>query len=118
MRRAAATALLLLSAATTARAQSSGITTYINPIDLDYKYNWEQVNQGISYRSGADPVIVRHGGAYYLFQTASGGYWRSADLRHWRFVRPTRWPFEDVVAPAAASGAGDTLLLMQSATAP
>jgi len=117
MRRAAAAALLLLSAATTVRSQSSGITTYINPLDLDYKYNWEQVNQGVSYRSGADPVIVRHGGAYYLFQTASGGYWHSADLAHWRFVRPSRWPFEDVVAPAAVSF-GDTLLLMPSATRP
>ena len=108
--------LLAISSAT-ASAQSSGIRTYINPIDLDYKYNWEQVNRRVSYRSGADPVIVRHGGAYYLFQTVSGGYWRSADLLHWRFVRPSRWPFEDVVAPAAISF-GDTLLLMPSFTRP
>ena len=47
--------------------------TYINPIDVDYRYNWEQANQGISYRTGADPVIVRHKGAYYLFMTLAHG---------------------------------------------
>src|SRR5919199_4056597 len=91
--------------------------TYCNPLDIDYKYNWEQQNQGISYRSGADPVIVNHRGEYFLFVTASGGYWHSTDLLHWRFVTPSRWPFEDVVAPAAIS-VGDTIILMQSATAP
>ncbi|MEJ7810891.1 MAG: family 43 glycosylhydrolase [Gemmatimonadaceae bacterium] len=100
-----------------AEAQSSGIRTYVNPLDIDYKYNFEQRNERISYRSGADPVIVTHGGEYFLFVTVSGGYWRSPDLLHWTFVRPSRWPFEDVVAPAAVS-VGDTLLLMQSAFSP
>jgi hypothetical protein len=54
-------------------AQSSGVRTYCNPIDIDYKYNFEQLNEGISYRSGADPVIVNHKGEYYLFVTVSGG---------------------------------------------
>jgi hypothetical protein len=92
---------------------SSGIRTWANPIDLDYRYNFEQINDSISYRSGADPVIVLHGGEYFLFSTVSGGYWHSTDLLHWRFVTPSRWPFEDVVAPAAISH-GDTLLLLQS----
>jgi hypothetical protein len=35
-----------------------GTKTYCNPMDIDYRYNWEQINQKISYRSGADPVIV------------------------------------------------------------
>ena len=98
-------------------AQSSGIRTYANPIDLDYKYNWEQLNQKISYRSGADPVVVNHNGEYFLFVTASGGYWHSKDLLHWRYIVPTKWPFEDVVAPAAISK-GDTLILQQSSTSP
>jgi len=98
-------------------AQTSGIRTYVNPIDLDYKYNFEQLNQGISYRSGADPVVVLHQNAYYLFQTVSGGYWRSTDLTHWDFITPSRWPFDDVVAPAALS-VRDTVYLMQSMNEP
>lgn len=99
------------------RASSAGIRTYINPIDLDYRYNFEQKNRGVSYRSGADPVIVAQGGDYYLFATISGGYWHSTDLLDWRFVEPTRWPFEGVVAPAALS-VRDTLYLLQSTTVP
>ena len=63
--------------------------TYINPIDVDYRYNWEQTNDGVSYRTGADPVIVRHKGAYYLFQTLADGYWRSTDLIDWTFITPS-----------------------------
>ena len=109
------TLLVSVVFAPTAFAQSSGIRTYANPIDIEYKYNWEQINQGISYRSGADPVIVNHRGEYFLFVTASGGYFHSKDLLHWRYIVPTRWPFEDIVAPAARSF-GDTLLLFQSTT--
>ena len=97
-------------------AQTAG-RTYANPIDLDYKYNFEQLNRGISYRSGADPVIVNHKGEFFLFSSVSGGYWHSRDLVQWRFVVPSRWPFEDVVAPAARS-VRDTLYLLQSMTVP
>jgi xylan 1,4-beta-xylosidase len=109
--RAALCAVIALGSA--ARAQSTAIRTYCNPIDIDYRYNFEQLNAGISYRSGADPVIVMQRGQYFLFETIAGGYWRSRDLIHWTFVRPTHWPVEDIVAPAALS-VRDTMYLMQS----
>lgn len=87
--------------------------TYCNPVDLDYKYNYEQLNDSISYRSGADPVIVNHKGEYYLFVTISGGYWHSKDLVNWRYIIPDKWPMEDMCAPAAMS-VKDTLYLFQS----
>lgn len=91
--------------------------TWANPVDIDYRYNFEQMNRGISYRTGADPAIVRYGDAYYLFLTLADGYWRSADLVHWRFVTPDRWPFDSEVAPATLV-AGGKLFLMQAAMAP
>ncbi len=97
--------------------EPGGIRTYCNPIDIEYKYNFEQINEGISYRSAADPVIVVHGAEYYLFATVSGGYWRSRDLIHWQFIEPSRWPMEDVVAPAVASVDG-TIYLYQSTFTP
>ena len=57
-----------------ASAQRTPPRTYANPIDIDYRYNFEQQDQGISYRSGADPVIVVQRGRYYLFETLGGRY--------------------------------------------
>ena len=94
-------------------AQSSSQKTYCNPMDIDYKYNFEQLNDSISYRSGADPVIVNHKGEYFLFVTISGGYWHSKDLLHWKYIVPNKWPMEDMCAPAAMS-VRDTLYLFQS----
>ena len=91
--------------------------TYANPIDIDYRYNFEQKNQGISYRSGADPVIVVQRGEYYLFETIGDGYWRSPDLGTWQHITPSRWPLTDMVAPAALS-VRDTIYLMPSTTLP
>ena len=78
-------------------------STYCNPMDIDYKYNFEQLNEKISYRSGADPVIVNHKSEYFLFVTISGGYWQSKDLLNWKYITANRWPFEDMCAPAAVS---------------
>jgi hypothetical protein len=99
-----------LAAGSSAHAQKR---TYINPVDVDYRYNWEQTNNGISYRTGADPVIVRHKDAYYLFQTLADGYWRSTNLIDWTFIKPSMWPFGGIVAPAAISD-GDRLILWPS----
>jgi xylan 1,4-beta-xylosidase len=87
--------------------------TYCNPLDISYKYNFEQLNENISYRSGADPVIINHKGEYYLFVTISGGWWHSKDLVSWNYIVPDKWPMEDMCAPAALS-VRDTLYLFQS----
>ena len=100
MTRKLALAALLLAGTATANAQQK---TYINPIDIDYRYNFEQRNEDVSYRTGADPAIVLHDGAYYMFQTLADGYWRSTDLIDWEFITPSRWPFDSIVAPAAWS---------------
>lgn len=91
--------------------------TYTNPIDIDYRYNFEQQWRGISYRTGADPAIVRHKGAFYLFVTLADGYWRSTDLIHWHFIKPSRWPPQGIVAPAVWSD-GQRLYVMPSMTKP
>lgn len=113
-RPAALAALALLAAAPAAAGPRR---TYANPIDIDYRYNFEQRNEGLSYRTGADPAIVRHRGAYYLFQTLADGYWRSTNLVDWRFIVPSRWPLQSVVAPAAWSD-GARLYLMPSTDQP
>ena len=100
-----------------AQAAAQQQRTYANPIDIDYRYNFEQQNQGISYRSGADPVIVVQHGKYYLFETIGDGYWESSDLGSWRHITPTRWPLLDVVAPAVLS-VRDTIYLLPSTTSP
>ncbi len=94
-------------------AQFEGQKTYCNPMDIGYRYNFEQLNERISYRSGADPVIVNHKGEYYLFVTISGGWWHSKDMVNWKYVVPDKWPMEDMCAPAALS-VRDTLFLFQS----
>ncbi len=112
------TALAMLGlSAEGAGAQSGPQRTYANPIDIDYRYNFEQQNDRISYRSGADPVIVVQRGTYYLFETIGDGYWQSRDLGTWRHITPSRWPITDLVAPAVLS-VRDTIYLLPSTTSP
>lgn len=85
--------------------------TYCNPLDIDYQYNFEEKWRNISYRVGADPVIINHGGNYFLFGTIANGYWVSTNLRNWRHVKPQGWPEKDMVAPAALSAKGKLWLL-------
>jgi xylan 1,4-beta-xylosidase len=115
MRNLAASFVVLFGFVAGSFAADAASRTYANPVDVDYRYNFEQVNQQISYRTGADPVIVRHKDAYYLFMTLADGYWRSTNLLDWSFITPSRWPFESIVAPAAISD-GDRLLLMPATT--
>ncbi|MCW4462282.1 family 43 glycosylhydrolase [Sphingomonas sp. BT-65] len=110
------TVALTALVATAASAQP-GKRSYANPIDIDYRYNFEQLNEGISYRTGADPVIIRHKGAFYLFQTLADGYWRSTNLVDWTFITPSRWENDSFVAPAAWSD-GERLYLMPSMMEP
>lgn len=109
--------LLLCAATAHASDPRPGARTYANPLDIDYRYDFQHLNEGISFRTAADPTFVRHGDAYYLFLTLADGYWRSTNLVDWQFIVPNRWPFEGNVAPAAVSD-GDRLVLMQSAMAP
>ena len=88
-----------------------GTQTYCNPLDVEYQYNFEEKWRNISYRSGADPVIINHNGEYFLFSTIAGGYWHSKDLRNWRHVRPAGWPEQEIVAPAALSAKGKLFLM-------
>jgi hypothetical protein len=93
-------------------AKAAGeLKTYCNPLDLDYKYNFEEKWRNISYRSGADPVLINHEGGYVLFSTIADGFWRSKNLRDWRHVKPEGWPEKDMVAPAALSAKGKLWVL-------
>jgi xylan 1,4-beta-xylosidase len=110
--------LLAASLIATAAGAQPARQTYINPIDIDYRYNFEQLNDGISYRTGADPAVVRFRHAFYLFETLADGYWRSTDLVHWAFITPSRWPFQSIVAPAVWADGDERILIQPSMTRP
>ena len=69
--------------------------TFCNPLNLDYRFNTIE----LSHRTAADPLITLYKNDYYLFASASGGYWFSADMREWTFVAPKNLPL-DKPAPA------------------
>src|SRR4051794_14258700 len=82
-------------------AQDTQMNTYCNPINIDYTYMIYNSNQDISYRSGADPAVVKFRDEYFMFVTRSLGYWHSTDLANWDFITPEKWYFEGCNAPAA-----------------
>ncbi|EOR93233.1 Arabinan endo-1,5-alpha-L-arabinosidase A [Arcticibacter svalbardensis MN12-7] len=82
-------------------AQTTQMTTYCNPLNIDYTYMVYDSNRDISYRSGADPAVVTFKGEYYMFVTRSIGYWHSTDLTNWTFITPEKWYFQGSNAPAA-----------------
>ena len=49
----------------------NNFTTYCNPIDIDYSYMSHYAFRNVSYRSGADPSVVRYKDGYYMFVTRS-----------------------------------------------
>lgn len=75
--------------------------TYCNPINIDYTYMIYNAHKDLSYRSGADPAVVRFKNEYYMFVTRSMGYWHSKDMDHWKFIKPQQWYFQGSNAPAA-----------------
>ncbi len=93
------------------RFYAAAMLTWANPVDLDYRYSAEQQREGISYRTGADPVVVRWDDAYVLFATLAGGYWTSTDLAHWTFIEAEPYPSEPPVAPAVVNAQGKLFML-------
>lgn len=82
-------------------AQSTQMSTYCNPLNLDYTYMIYNAHNDLSYRSGADPAVVEFRNEYYMFVTRSMGYWHSTDLYNWTFINPKSWYFQGSNAPAA-----------------
>lgn len=93
--------ILLLCCVTAARGQEMHADTYCNPLNIDYTYMIYNSDKDISYRSGADPAVVKFRDVYYMFVTRSMGYWYSRDLLNWHFIRPEKWYFQGSNAPAA-----------------
>lgn len=95
-----------------AQAQSTQMSTYCNPINVDYTYMIYNSNNDISYRSGADPAVVKFRNEYYMFVTRSMGYWHSTDLHNWTFITPEKWYFQGSNAPAAHNYKDSVLYVM------
>jgi xylan 1,4-beta-xylosidase len=76
--------------------------TFCNPVNLSYNF-WSQSAGSTppSYREAADPVIFLFKNEYYLVASHSAGYWWSADLLNWTFVKPSGGLNIDAWAPAA-----------------
>lgn len=75
--------------------------TFCNPLDLDYRFQLDEPSR----REAADPAVVFFDNEYWLFASASGGYWHSPDFRNWVFVNGTNLPIEAYApAPAVING--------------
>lgn len=93
-------------------SQSTQMSTYCNPINIDYTYMIYNAYNNISYRSGADPAVVKFRNEYYMFVTRSLGYWHSTDLLNWSFITPEKWYFQGSNAPAAHNYKDSVLYVM------
>ena len=95
-----------------ANGQTTQMSTYCNPLNIDYTYMIYNAYNNISYRSGADPAVVKFRGEYYMFVTRSLGYWHSTDLANWTFITPEKWYFQGSNAPAAHNYKDSVLYVM------
>lgn len=93
--------LLCLCSFFTVQSQSTQMSTYCNPLNIDYTYMIYNAHDDLSYRSGADPAVVEFRNEYYMFVTRSMGYWHSPDLLNWNYIAPENWYFMGSNAPAA-----------------
>jgi xylan 1,4-beta-xylosidase len=106
----------LLGLGCTARLPKT--TTFCNPLNLDYAYNPSAHKSFPAHRSTADPVIVNFKDEYWLFATNQEGYWQSADLLDWKFIKKDFYinVYGDNACAPAANPFGDTLLFLPSIT--
>lgn len=99
-------------------------TTYCNPMNLDYAYTpttHTYYAKDQTHRSTADPAVVNLRDTLYLFSTNQNGYWWSADMRVWNFIKQdfqTNGRAGDNVCAPGAWAWGDTLLFIPSFVAP
>ncbi|MGI6222741.1 MAG: family 43 glycosylhydrolase [Prevotella sp.] len=88
-------------------------TTYCNPLNISYNYEPynNNVKEGGSFRSSADPMALAYKGQYLLFSTNQGGYHYSRNLSDWDFQTASfqRHPTDDDECAPAAFVSGDTL---------
>lgn len=98
--------------------------TYCNPINLDYAYipsTHKYYAQDQSHRSTADPAVVKLRDTLFLFSTNQNGYWWSANMRTWNFIKQdfqrNGIAGDNVCAPGAWTW-GDTLLFIPSFATP
>ena len=68
--------LLILLASCSGEATENE-TTYCNPLNLNYRF---QYTDSTSYREAADASMIVYRDKYILFVSHSGGYWFSDDL--------------------------------------
>ena len=80
-----------------------GWKTFANPLDVSYRV----LRNGPAYSdfaTPADPEIIWHAGAYWLFASKGGGYFTSSDLVTWRWIEKPQVPTEEWAPTVAAVG--------------
>lgn len=83
---------VLLCVLTGGSFPASARTTFVNPLDLDYRLRPET---NVCFREAADPEVILQDDRYYLFASKCGGYYVSDNLADWRLIRTTALPTEE-----------------------